>query len=306
MPADKEFPYARSTIQEKLTGRALPDWPFVEAFVRACARHARWPDVDVDLVSWRTDYRQAAREVEEEVDRQRQQLAAQRALADLPAPTVSELLDVVPAHITAWKVPLRNPHFIGRERELDQIRSSLINAPTLIVQSIRGLGGIGKTQIAIEYAHRFANQYDIVWWVDAEDPSTIPIQLGPLAVDLGIASITESNIALELVKAELRCRNRWLMVFDNAEDVDKIRKMLPSGSGHVLVTTRRPRFGSLGLVLDLDISAALRQSNCFVGEFLAWMRARPMNSPRNLAIFRSAWPKPHRTLKKRAHRPRPT
>jgi tetratricopeptide (TPR) repeat protein len=249
---DRELPYARSTIQEKLTGQTLPDWPFVEAFVRACARQAGWPDVDVDLVSWRTDYRKAAREVEEEVDRQRRQLAAQRALADLPAPTVSELVDVVPAHIIAWRVPLRNPHFIGRERELDQIRSSLINAPTLIVQSIRGLGGIGKTQIAIEYAHRFANHYDVVWWVDAEDPSTIPIQLGPLAVDLGIASITESNIALELVKAELLRRNRWLIVFDNAEDADKIRKILPSGSGHVLITTRRPRFGSLGPVLDLD------------------------------------------------------
>lgn len=250
---DRELPYARSTIQEKLTGRALPDWLFVEAFVLACARHAGWPDVDVDLVSWRTGYREAAREVEEEVDWQRREVAAQRALAGLPAPTVNELADVVPAHITAWRVPLRNPHFIGRERELGQIRSSLTNAPTLIVQSIRGLGGVGKTQIVIEYAHRFADHYDIVWWVDAEDPSTIPIQLGPLAVDLGIASITESNIALELVKAELRRRNRWLMIFDNVEDVDKIRKVLPSGSGHVLITTRRPRFGSLGPVLNLDI-----------------------------------------------------
>ena len=95
---DTELPYARSTIQEKLTGRALPDWPFVEAFVRACARHAGWPDADVDLLSWRTDYREAAKEVEEEVDRQRRQLAAQRALAGLPAPTASELADVVPAH----------------------------------------------------------------------------------------------------------------------------------------------------------------------------------------------------------------
>jgi tetratricopeptide (TPR) repeat protein len=183
--------------------------------------------------------------------------SAGRLLRLTPRPVVlagrEELLaEAVPAHMAAWRVPLRNAHFVGRERELVQIRSTLINTPTLIVQSLRGLGGIGKTQLAVEYAHRFASHYDIVWWVDAEDPSTFPIQLGTLAVELGIASIAESNIALEFVKAELRRRTRWLMIFDNAEDMDKVRRALPSGSGHVLITTRRSGFGSFGPVLDLN------------------------------------------------------
>ncbi|HET9655062.1 MAG TPA: helix-turn-helix domain-containing protein, partial [Kineosporiaceae bacterium] len=78
---EQVLPYSRSTIQDKLSGRSLPDWPFVEAVVKACADHAGWPAIVVNLPSWQSDYQRAAREVEEETDRLRREAAAARALA---------------------------------------------------------------------------------------------------------------------------------------------------------------------------------------------------------------------------------
>ena len=58
---------------------------------------------------------------------------------------------------------------------------------------------------------------------------------------------------MRAVCAELRRRHGWLLIFDNAEDIDHIRPVLPGGAGHVLITTRRGGFGYLGPVLDLDV-----------------------------------------------------
>src|SRR5687768_10187737 len=72
---------------------------------------------------------------------------------------------------TVWKVPPRNPRFTGRDGMLTELRQRLhADEKTLVVQAFYGLGGVGKTQLAIEYAHRFAADYQLVWWIDAEQP----------------------------------------------------------------------------------------------------------------------------------------
>jgi len=152
-----------------------------------------------------------------------------------------------------FTVPGRNPHFTGRAGELDTIRTGLDVGAAMTVQAVHGLGGVGKTQLVIEYTHRYATSYDLVWWINAEQPSLISSQLAALAGPLGLPADPDPDTAVRAVCAELRRRRGWLLVFDNAEDIDHIRAVLPGGPGHVLITTRRGGFSYLGPVLDLDV-----------------------------------------------------
>jgi TIR domain len=144
-------------------------------------------------------------------------------------------------------VPGRNPHFTGRTGELNTIRAGLSAGTTMTVQVVHGLGGVGKTQTVIEYAYRHATDYDLVWWINAEQPSLIISQLASLTGLLGLPSEPDLEAALQAVCAELRRRRGWLLIFDDVEGI------LPGGAGHVLITTRRGGFGYLGRVLDLDV-----------------------------------------------------
>ncbi|MGR6967355.1 FxSxx-COOH system tetratricopeptide repeat protein [Geodermatophilus sp. URMC 61] len=166
-----------------------------------------------------------------------------------------------------WKVPPRNPRFSGRDGLLAELRRRLrAGETTLAVQALYGLGGVGKTQLAIEYAHRFASDYDLVWWVDAEQPVLIPDQLSGLATRLALPAGGTVAETVERLLAELRGRDRWLLVFDNAERPGDIADFRPGGAGHVLITSRSPGWGALGGRLEVDVLAR--------AETVALLRAR--------------------------------
>ncbi|MEU6151648.1 FxSxx-COOH system tetratricopeptide repeat protein [Actinosynnema sp. NPDC047251] len=147
-----------------------------------------------------------------------------------------------------WNVPPRNPDFTGRAEHLDLLHRT---TGTVAVKSVRGMGGVGKTQLATEYAYRYAGDFDVVWWIPSEQITAVPHHFADLGADLGL-DVTPDK-AVRAVHVELRRRGRWLLVFDNAEDADALRPYLPTGPGRVLITTRRSGFDTLGSVVDLDV-----------------------------------------------------
>ncbi|MEV5312784.1 FxSxx-COOH system tetratricopeptide repeat protein [Streptomyces sp. NPDC052610] len=154
-----------------------------------------------------------------------------------------------------WEVRRRrNPHFTGRDDVIGDVRRKLLAERHAAVQALHGTGGIGKTQVALEYVYRFAAQYDIVWWIDAEQAEQIPVHFAELATRVGVArpdAGVEANAryALEF----LRSRERWLIVLDNAEDPERLETLLPNGPGHVLLTSRNPAWGKIVPGLRLGV-----------------------------------------------------
>ena len=99
-----------------------------------------------------------------------------------------------------------------------RLREQLRSGRTAVAQALHGMGGVGKTQVAIEYAYRYAGAYDLVWWVSAEETSLIGEQYAALAMELGVAPPrADTASAVGALRAYLRGHGRWLVVLDNAE-----------------------------------------------------------------------------------------
>ena len=141
-------------------------------------------------------------------------------------------------------------------RLLVAVRDPLLAGDKAVVQALHGMGGVGKTQLAIEYAHRFAGGYDLVWWVNAEAAGLIGEQLAALAGELGCAEPGAGLAAARgAVLAELRQRDRWLLVFDNAAGPEEVADALPSGAGHVLITSRAQDWAEVAVPVEVDVLA---------------------------------------------------
>ena len=158
-----------------------------------------------------------------------------------------------------WNVPACNPNFIGRVLEQDSVWQDLHGRSRVTVHSVHGLGGVGKSQLAIEYAYGHAEDYDVVWWIAAEQPASIPGQFATLAVQLGLDPVANPAGLRAQIHNQLRGVQGWLLIFDNANSTGDIQPWLPTSPqsvenpGHVIVTTRRGGFAAIGQVLDLDV-----------------------------------------------------
>lgn len=162
-------------------------------------------------------------------------------------------------YFSIWNVPYRrNPFFTGREGILvilyDALSSSKRAALTQ-AQAISGLGGVGKTQIAVEYAYRYRDYYDAILWVTASSRDTLITEFVMLAVLLDLPERHEQDqeIVVTAVKRWLVTNKNWLLVLDNVEDLQMVVDFLPmEGRGNVLFTTRLQALGSIAKSIEVE------------------------------------------------------
>ncbi|HEY2521973.1 MAG TPA: FxSxx-COOH system tetratricopeptide repeat protein [Streptosporangiaceae bacterium] len=156
-----------------------------------------------------------------------------------------------------WNVSARNVDFTGRAAALERIRDQLAGGGTTAVAALAlyGLGGVGKTQLALEYAHRFMADYDLVWWVPSERSDEVTAALSSLARKMGLRVGDNVAEAAEAALEELRrdTSPHWLLIFDNADDPKQLEPYLPSGSGHVLITSRNQAWTRSAEPLEVDM-----------------------------------------------------
>ncbi|GAA3462600.1 FxSxx-COOH system tetratricopeptide repeat protein [Saccharothrix longispora] len=155
-------------------------------------------------------------------------------------------------------VPLRNPDFVGRGELLEQLRLRLSEAgPTAVLpEALHGMGGVGKSQTVVEYIHRHASEYEVVWWISAERDAQIKASFVELANKLGVAAASAADTAVPAVLEALRLGTpfgKWMLVFDNADRPQDVRRYFPAGSGHIVVTSRNSEWGGFARAVEVDL-----------------------------------------------------
>jgi tetratricopeptide (TPR) repeat protein len=166
------------------------------------------------------------------------------------------------------RIPERNRNFTGRTEVLEQLHhqahstdiTALVatTAPGASPTALQGMGGVGKTQVAIEYAWRYRNEYDLVWWIPADQSVLVRSSLAALAPRLGLPAPTATGIeeaAAAVLEALRRGEpyKRWLLIFDNADQPEDISSIIPRGPGHVVITSRNHRWQGVFDTVAIDV-----------------------------------------------------
>ncbi|GHO56521.1 helix-turn-helix domain-containing protein [Ktedonobacter robiniae] len=157
-----------------------------------------------------------------------------------------------------WGVPYpRNPFFTGREEVLHHLHE-LLNREhtTALTQSwaISGLGGIGKTQIALEYAYQYRQDYHYIFWVSAATRESLFADIVTIMDQLQLPERNEQDQkkVVTAVKQWFASHQEWLLILDNADDITIVPDFVPTKrSGHMLLTTRAQALGALAQRIDV-------------------------------------------------------
>ena len=158
-------------------------------------------------------------------------------------------------------IPPRIALFARRDEELDRIHAILAAGQAAAVTqlgrvALPGMGGVGKTALAVEYAHSYRDHYAGVWWCSAERPISLLTSLAKLATDLGVAAESEPDIE-KAAKAALRRlaeqRANFLLVYDSVAIPEDITGLLPAGGPRVLITSRFADWRGWAEEVPLDV-----------------------------------------------------
>lgn len=162
-------------------------------------------------------------------------------------------------------VPQRNKNFTGRDDILGILRQGLSTDVTAVLPTegslptaLQGMGGVGKTAVAVEYAWRYRHHYELVWWVPADQPALVQSSLAALGDRLGLPPATATGIP-DAAAATLDALRRgepykhWLLIFDNADQPEDLNDIIPRGPGDVLLTSRNHRWKSVVETVPVDV-----------------------------------------------------
>ncbi|WP_329254125.1 FxSxx-COOH system tetratricopeptide repeat protein [Actinoallomurus sp. NBC_01490] len=256
---------SRSTMSDVLTGKRvrLPEWRFVAVFVTACREAAAESGLDPDPLGTPADWKNrwdAAMAGHRDVGyggarRTRSPRPEKSGTAPAPTSPAAPADDPSPytAESTLWgPVPPIVHDFIGREDVLEEMRRRLIGRGGVI--AVQGLAGVGKTQVAIAYANHFKGNHDLVWWISAETRERALADLAQIGI-AGETEMTDEDRAAAVIDALRLGRpyGQWLLVFDNADDPDRVRDLLPPERGNIIITTRNSRWRAFEELHELDV-----------------------------------------------------
>ncbi|MFT7838905.1 FxSxx-COOH system tetratricopeptide repeat protein [Saccharothrix sp. BKS2] len=182
-------------------------------------------------------------------------------LIDRPGTEHEPGMRVPGAHPHVFGLPPRHPAFTGRDEDLEALRDRLLEAGDDRAEvTVGGVSGVGKSELALEYAYRFSSDYSAVWWLPAHDRQVLLGALADLAARLRQPGSTDYGTlaALERLAGD-PAYARFLLVYDNADDLDLVADLLPAGvTGHVLITSATDGGAGLELVpMRADDSARL-------------------------------------------------
>jgi tetratricopeptide (TPR) repeat protein len=254
---------SRSTMSDVLTGKRvrLPEWRFVAVFVTACRAAAEESGLDPEPLGTPADWKRrwdsamaghrdgaygGARGTRHETpDTTAPAVSASGPASDDRRPYTAEN--------TLWgPVPPLVHDFIGRENVIEEMGRRLIGRDGAI--AVQGLAGVGKTQAAIAYANRFKDHYDLVWWISAETRERAVADLAQIGI-ADEAETTDEGRASAVIDALRLGRPyaHWLLIFDDADDPDQVRDLLPPGRGNIVITTRNSRWKAFEQLHELDV-----------------------------------------------------
>ena len=152
-----------------------------------------------------------------------------------------------PAEVAAppgtYNLPRRPAQvFVGRDQALRQLADALAAGIGVVTQVIYGLGGVGKSELALHYAASCRDGYALIWWITAEDATQLQAGLaalaGRLCREIALAGTTAD--AADWAIGWLQTHRGWLLILDNVTDPGDVEELLGQlDSGHILITTRR-------------------------------------------------------------------
>jgi tetratricopeptide (TPR) repeat protein len=229
---------------------------------------ASWPATSMDAITKDNERGARIEALREELGRERvvSFFATAEELAQKVTVAVTNQLKDQPAKEPpavpsgrGWTIPPPVRSFVGRDDQLAALRARLTDqgrATLVPTAALTGMGGVGKTQLALAYAQRFRGDYTLGWWVPAETELGMLTALAELGTVLGLPAGQPPAELAAAARDALGERSGWLVIFDNAPDPVAVADYLPGTGGHVLVTSRDAAWQGIADSVPVDLLSA--------------------------------------------------